>query len=122
MRTSKHIHLARRKMGRVLDELYTALLLAGSTHMELTVDREAEGFRLSLGSDFAPEHYDEIRHLTELLQPAVKNPALVEEFWELAGGDRYTSDSELVLVGQMVDEAAAQLTETQLTLSLYIAF
>lgn len=122
MRTSKHIHLARRKMGRVLDELYTALLLAGGTHIELTVDREAEGFRLSLCSNFAPEHRDEIRHLTELLQPAVKNPALVEEFWELAGGDQYTSDTELVLVGQMLDDAQVQLTDTQVNLSLYIAF
>ena len=52
----------------------------------------------------------------------MRNPALVEEFWELAGGDQYTSDSELALVGQMVDEAQVQVGEAHVKIELYIRF
>ena len=57
-----------------------------------------------------------------MLTPQLRNPALVQEFWELAGGDQYTSDSELALVGQMVDEAKVQVGEGQVTMDLFIRF
>ena len=102
----KHLHMARRKMCRVIDELYTLLLRSGGEAVDLHIRREAEGLRL----------------LAEGVQPEVRNAALVEEFWELAGGDQYTSDSELALVGQMVDEASIQVGEKRVEIALYIRF
>ena len=118
----RHLHMARRKMCHVMDELYTLLLRSGGEAVDLCIRREAEGLRLLAEGDFAAEHRHEIEKLAELLQPAVRNPALVEEFWELAGGDQYTSDSELAMVGQMVDEAQVQVGEAQVKIELYIRF
>ena len=78
----RHLHMARRKMCHVMDELYTLLLRSGGEAVDLCIRREAEGLRLLAEGDFAAEHRHEIEKLAELLQPAVRNPALVEEFWE----------------------------------------
>ena len=118
----KHLHLARRKMCRAIDELYTLLLRSGGEAVDLHIRREAEGLRLLAQGDFAPEHRREMEHLGTFLQPALRNVALVEEFWELAGGDQYTSDSELALVGQMADEARVQVEENRVEIELYIRF
>ena len=117
-----HLHLARRKMCRAIDELYTLLLRSGGRAVDLHIRREAEGLRLLAEGDFAPAHRQDMERLGEMLQPAVRNPALVEEFWELAGGDQYTSDSELALVGQMADEARVQVGEDRVEIEVYIRF
>ena len=72
--------------------------------------------------DFAPEHRAELEGLEEALCPAVRNAALAEEFWELAGDDQYDGAGELALVGQMVDEARADVGETRVEIELYIRF
>ena len=54
--------------------------------------------------------------------PQVRNPALVGAYWELAGRDQYTSDSELALVGQMLDGAEVTVGKDQVELRLYLAF
>ena len=46
----------------------------------------------------------------------------VEEFWELAGGDQYTSESELALVGQIIDQAAVTVEETRVEMDLFISY
>ncbi len=102
----RHLHLARRKMARILDEIYTALLHYGSVDVRMRIIKEEDGLRLYVQSDFSPAHMDELRRMGELLQPAVKSAAMVEEFWELAGEDPYTSESEMALIGQMADEVA----------------
>ena len=122
MKQNKHIHTARRKMNHVLDEIYTALLLAGGTELDLSSRREEQGLRLQARGNFLPERRQEMERMAEFLQPEVRSPALVEEYWALAGGDRYTTDSELALVGHMVDQATVKVEADRLALELYIAF
>ena len=47
---------------------------------------------------------------------------MVEAFWELAGGDQYTSDSELALVGQIIDGAKVSVGENTVEMELYMSF
>ena len=122
MKQNKHIHTARRKMNHVLDEIYTALLLAGGTELDLSIRREEQGLRLQARGNFLPERRQEMERMAEFLQPEVRSPALGEEYWALAGGDRYTTDSELALVGHMVDQATVKVEADRLALELYIAF
>lgn len=118
----RNAHMARRRMSHVIDELYTALFHMGSEKVDLCLRKEAEGFHLTMRGDFAPENRRQAERMAELLQPAVRNPALVEAYWELAGGDQYTSDSELSLVGQMLDEAKVDVGEDEVRMDLYLAF
>ena len=118
----KHLHLARRKMGHILDEIYTALLHYGSEEVDLKILRESEGLRMFVKADFHDEYREEIERMGELLQPAVRSPAMVEEYWELAGEDRYSSESEMALVGQMADQANLIIEGSQVNIELFVAY
>ena len=119
----KRMHMARRRMNHIISELNHALLLAGCREIVLRLIREEGGLRLYLEGNFvAPEALPGIERMASLLQPAVRNPALVETYWELAGEDQYTSDSEMALVGQMLDRAQVELAGGQVRMDLYIAF
>jgi len=118
----KHHHLARRKMGHIIDEIYTALLHYGSGEVDMRIQREEEGLRLFVHGDFDEEYREEVERMAELLQPEVRSPAIVEMYWELAGEDQYTSESEMALVGQMADKAALTLLEHQIIIELFVAF
>lgn len=118
----KHMHLARRKMSHIVDELYTALLHYGSEDVDLHIRRTESGLKLFVQSNFAPEHIEHIHRMEELLNPAVRSPAMVEEYWELAGEDQYTSDSEMALVGQMAEEAVLVIEGNQVKIELFVAF
>lgn len=121
MKNNKRLHVTRRKMSHVIDELYTTLLRSGGQEVRLRILREEGGLRLYAEGDFAEENRSRMERMAQLLQPDVRTPALVEEFWELAGGDQYTSDSELALVGQIVDEAQVTVGENRVTMELFIA-
>jgi len=118
----KHLHLARRKTSHVIDEIYTALLRAGGREVQLHILREEEGLRLLAQGDFAPENRRSMERMAELFQPALRSPALVEEYWELAGGDQYASESELALVGQIIDRASVTVGEDRVKMELFIAY
>ena len=118
----KRMHMARRGMNHIISELNHALLLAGCREIVLRLIREEAGLRLTIEAAVAPEALPGIERMASLLQPAVRNPALVETYWELAGEDQYTSDSEMALVGQMLDRAQVELAGGQVRMDLYIAF
>ena len=122
MKAHKHLHLARRKMGHIIDEIYTALLHYGSREVDLNIIREDKGLYLLVDSNFDPEHLHHIERMAELLQPEVRSPAMVEMYWELAGEDRYTSDSEMSLVGQMADEAAVAIDNNKVHIKIFIKY
>ena len=122
MNQHKHIHLARRKMSRMVEEIYTALLLSGGQRVTLEILREDEGLRLRARGDFDEGRREQVGEMVRLLQPAVRNPALVEEFWELAGEEDYAGGSELALVGQMADRVSASAENGRVELELFVAF
>lgn len=118
----KHIGLARRRMSHVIDELYTALFRSGGKEVDLHLVKEEDGLRLFVKGDFSPEHRHEMERLAEMLHPAVRDMGMVEAYWELAGGDQYTSDSELALVGQIVDDARVMVGDSVVEMELYLSF
>ena len=118
----RNAHMARRRMSHVIDELYTAMFRMGGVTVDMRLHREEEGLRLTVRGDFPAESRRQVARMAEMLQPAVRNCALVETYWELAGGDQYTSDSELSLVGQMLDEARVDIGEGEVRMDLYLAF
>ena len=118
----KHIHLARRKMGHIIDEIYTALFHCGSEEVDLKISKESDGLRLLVKGDFNREYADDIKRMGELLQPPVRSAAMVEEYWELAGEDRYSSESEMALVGQMADDAALTVDGKCVEIEIFVAY
>lgn len=122
MKVHKHQHLARRKMGHIIDEIYNALLHYGSDEVRLDIVREPDGLRLRVDSNFDEEHLSQIERMGSLLQPTVRSAAMVEMYWELAGEDQYTDESEMALVGQMTDEASLQIDGDRLHIELLVKY
>ena len=118
----KHMGITRRKMSHVIDELYTALFHAGGTEADMHLSREADGIRLLVKSNYLPEHREKVEDMAQLLQPMIRNPALVQSYWELAGGDQYSSESELSLVGQMLDDAKVTVKADTVEMDLFLRF
>lgn len=118
----KHIHMARRRMSHVIDELYTALFRAGGKEVDLRLFKEEDGLRLFVKGDFSAEHRHDMERMAEMLHPKVRDMGMVEAYWELAGGDQYTSDSELALVGQIIDDAKIAMSEHEIEMELYLSF
>lgn len=118
----KHIQLARRRMSRVIDEMYTSMFRAGSREVNIHLVREESGLRLFVTGDYAPEHHAELVRMAKLLQPEVRDMGMVEAFWELAGDDQSTPDSELALVGHIIDDAKVSIHEHSVELELYLSF
>ena len=96
---------ARQKMSRIIDEIGAALFACGATEVSLRLKKEPEGLRLLVQSDYTAENRPKLERLSKLLQPEIRDPALAETFWELAGADLAHDTSELALVGQILDGA-----------------
>lgn len=118
----KHLYLARRKMSRIFDEIYTALLHCGSNEVSMRIVREENGLRLYAEADYDRQHKEDLERMKRLLQPAVRSAAMVEEYWELAGEDQYASESELALVGQMCEEAEIKIDSGRVCIELYVVY
>ena len=97
--------ITQEKMGRILDELYTALFAAGAHDISMNIKRWNDGLSICLHADYDPSMECKIQDLARFLQPEVKNNAFEETYWALVGCDRTGEDSELMLVGQMIDSA-----------------
>ena len=92
----KRMYRTRRRMNHVVSELSHALLLAGGREIDLHLSREEEGLRLRVEGDFSPEHQ--------------------------SGEDQYTDESEMALVGQMVDESKIVVEPGRVRMNLFLAF
>ena len=71
--------------------------------------------------DYLPANRAKLERLGKLLQPEIRDPALAETFWELAGADLAHDTSELALVGQILDDARVTLGDTQVEMELFVA-
>lgn len=118
----RRMYRARRRMNHVISELSHALLLAGGREIDLRLVREDDGLRLRLEGDFSPEHQRSMEHMAKLLQPLVRDPALVETYGELTGEDQYTEQGEIALVGQMLDESRVVVEPGRVKMELYLAY
>ena len=120
MRESRHEETIRKKVSRVMDELHNALFQAGATRVNTVVERREDAYCLILEADYDPACRHDVERMERLLQPEERNPALVEAYWELAGGDGHSGDSELSLVGHMVDHARTAVENERVRLELEI--
>lgn len=112
---------ARQKMSRVIDEIGAALFACGATEVSLRLKKEPEGLRLLVQGDYLPGQPPEARAAGKALPAEIRDPALAETFWELAGADLAHDTSELALVGQILDDARVVLGEQSVEMELFVA-
>lgn len=108
----------KRKMNKILDELVAFLFSVGSDNVKLELKKETDGYSLRVNSNFAPEHRRQVEKLERLLHPTDRYEGLEHFYWELAGNSGIGQDSELQLVGQMLDHADITIVDNTLELFL----
>lgn len=118
----RRIHRACRRMNNVMNELSHALLMIGGREIDLRLTREEDGLRLCLEGDYPPERRHEMERLAQLLQPDVRDPALVEAYGELMGEEQYSDEGEIALVGHLLNESSVTVEPGKIKMDLYLAF
>ncbi len=113
---------ARKRMNMVMCEVNNAIILAGGRSVDFRLRKEDAGLRLFVHGDFNPAKRHDLLSVAEILSPPVRDPALVETYWELTGDMLQIGNSELTLVGHMLDSAEVTVGEDQVDMELYLTF
>ena len=110
----------RKKVSRIIDEILRFQFKAGITDTHMDLRKDDEGFHI-LFTAHCPDGRAG-QHAVDTLNRFLKverNEAVENYFWELAGDDEGGSDSELQLIGQMLDAADAHMEDDQMVISMF---
>ncbi len=108
-----------KKMSKIIDELMSLFFSAGAGEIKIDLKKKSEGYELTLESDYDPAERKKIRDLDKFLNVTEKNEGLEEFFWQLAGVSSFGHDSELHLIGQMVDQVQLDIESRKVKLALF---
>lgn len=107
------------KMSKIVDELFSYFLYnIGSDNVKLDLTKNKEGFELTLYSKYPPSSRKQVMDLERFLNPPERNYGMEEIYWTLAGAG-VGEDSELHLLGQMLDKAEVKITEDDVNLHVF---
>ncbi|MTI49734.1 MAG: hypothetical protein FH761_18030 [Firmicutes bacterium] len=105
-----------KKISKIIDELVTFCLLHGTNSMNISIENSEEYFKISISGDSIDCKDKRVKKLKQLLS-GPRQTEIEEYYWELAGeNDR---DTELCLVGAMIDKAEVNYDEKDLSITLY---
>lgn len=113
------MNTTRKKMTKIVDELMTFFFSVGAEEVKFDIKKCADGYELLLQSGYLPSERKKVEDLNRFLKTEEKNEGLEEFFWELAGVSRLGQDSELHLIGQMIDRAEICIGEHDVQLRIY---
>lgn len=105
-----------KKISKILDELVTFCFKHGTNKMDISVENSKDFFKVELHTDNIDCDNKRVKLLKNLLN-SPRQTEIEEYYWELAGENDH--DTELSLVGIMVDEAEVVFEGTALTITLY---
>lgn len=105
-----------KRISKILDELITFCFLHGTKIMNISLENQEEYFKIHLESDNIDCNDVRVKELKKLLNYP-RQEEVEEYYWELAG--ECDTDTELTLVGMMVDKAEVNFYGTSLAITLY---
>ena len=112
-----------KKMTRIMAELTYFFFSVGSQGIQINLLRLENGCELHFSSGYSPSERARVNDLERFLQveESERDQSLEEFFWQLAGSNRNGGgqDSELHLIGQLIDRASVQITDERVDLVLF---
>lgn len=109
----KHV---KKRLGKIVDELINYFFTMGATDMQIHLEESKDFYKILVQSNYSSEHEKKIAKLIKCLE-SPKQEAMEEYFWELAG--ECDTDTELTLVGMMIDKGEIQFTDDSIEVTLY---
>ncbi|WP_026895498.1 hypothetical protein [Clostridiisalibacter paucivorans] len=105
-----------KKVSKILDELTTFFFTKGAKNIDVSISDQDEYFKISCKVDNIDCSDFRVKKISELLnQP--RQPEMEAYYWELTG--ECDTDTELSLVGMMVDKAEISFKGVSLSIVLY---
>lgn len=112
----------RKKISRIVDELMIFQFNNGAEDIQINVRKQKDGVEILFGSVCSGQNMEkQVERLNRYLK-VERNEAMEAYFWGLAGEDEGCENAELQLIGQMVDQAEAQLEGDRLSIRLFRRF
>ncbi|MCM1567827.1 MAG: hypothetical protein NC081_00085 [Roseburia sp.] len=107
-----------KKIAKIIEELTMYFFTMGATHMESGITIREQTVTIQFRSDYESPYREDLNKLGEYLNEP-KNEGIEDFYWELAGSGDPGETSQLLLVGMMIDSAEVDITDTEVTLTLY---
>ena len=110
-----------KKMSKIIDELVCFFFSIGSDGIEMNLKKQSEGYTLYLKSNYSPDAdaQKQVHDLYKFLNITERNEGMEEFFWQLAGVSSLGQDSELSLIGHMIDHADIQVDGNTVELTIF---
>ncbi|MTI67868.1 MAG: hypothetical protein FH753_14880 [Firmicutes bacterium] len=105
-----------KKVSKILDELVTFCFTHGTKDMNINIKETKEYFKMTIESDNVNCNDERVKRLNELLA-GPRQSEMEEHYWELTGES--DCDTELTLVGMMIDKVDIKFDNSSLTMVLF---
>ncbi len=112
------MHHVKMKIAGIAHELITFFYAAGGTDFDIKIREDAEQHAIFFRSNYDDKHFPKVEQLIRYLNQG-RNPALEESYWGLAGGGDLQDESEMLLIGAMIDHADIKVKDGYVTFYLY---
>ena len=112
------MHHVKKKIATIVDELITFFYSAGGTDFDIKIREDFEQHAIFFRSNYDENHFPKVEQLCRYLNQG-RNPAVEETYWGLAGGADLEAESEMLLIGAMIDHADIKIQDGYITFYLY---
>ena len=107
----------KKRVSKIVDELLTYLMSIGASNVNLNIKDEKNRYRISAESNYIQENNEQkIKKLIKCIK-CPKQEEMEEYYWELAG--ECDVDTELTLIGMMVDNIEMDIDDDHINIVLY---
>jgi hypothetical protein len=112
---SNHMRHEMKKIGRIIDELITSLLIEDTNELEIKIKTSNEETSIDILDYNTHYSEEEVQRLDQLLNEQ-RQHEIEEYYWQLAG--ETDEGDELVLLSAMIDRAVVEIKDGNLHLEL----
>ena len=109
---------ARKKIGKVVEELTMYFFAVGATTIESCIKQNGRFFEISFSADYDHDFDENLKSLDKYLNEP-KNEGIEDIYWELAGSGEPGESSQLLLLGMMIDKAEIDIKEERVDIKIY---
>lgn len=107
----------KKRISKIVDELITYLLSMGADDVFVNIKDEKNRYKICAKSNYMKKNNEEkIDKLIKYLN-CPKQEAMEEYYWELTGD--CDVDTELTLIGMMVDKVNVNIDDNKIDIELY---
>ena len=106
----------KQRIAKIIDEMTLFFFSMGATNISTNIRVEDEEIVITLESNFKGDQKNNIEKLVKCMK-IPKQEGMEEYFWSLTG--ECSIDTELSVVGMMIDRSEMEIKDDQIRMTLY---